>query len=619
MGSNLYGGISYPDNSFVFDKIYTSESEALKGAKTDGVLLGRYILVSYCPGAVLDYDTQLKLFKAEEVSSVSEDELTWFENCKKDRDNCSECAYRKVYKNSELTYEKIARLTTSQSQEAIETSAREYMDDVLGTYNETAFSSTNTIGKTIEKVKENADSQIESVNSKISTINSTLNTIQGSDTTKSMREIADEVVASVVDDAPEKFDTLKEIAAWIDDPETQGGAMEMQQDISTLKTNVSELKAEDKSLDTKITTNKNDISTLNSTATSLDTRITSLENSIDKQIVEVSALPITGASASIIYSVPASGSTRNLYILNEITASGYTWSLIGTTATSRATVYESDIAQNAESKITTGDSLMSTSYNFPQMQYNRFAAVAEDEVQVELSTDNGQTWGDYSTSLPKRNLFLTGRAASAFQLSGGGYVTNTNKYLSNQLRITINSNNATCYCLLKKIIVFISTGGHTGCQCKVEQKINNDEGYFWNELIPFTTITGWPAWSEVNIAQYKTWGSKANNVVSAYRFTFKATGTIDLSESSVYKGLTIFEIAAFGSTLYASNSPLVSTGLPFYTDANNNINLISGSTIIGDLVGTASKATADSSGNNIINTYATKTEVEEALPKWATY
>lgn len=62
-------------------------------------------------------------------------------------------------------------------------------------------------------------SPTEELASEVSDLKFTVATIEGEDTGKSIREIAqDEVaiaVASVIDNAPEEFDTLKEIANWI--------------------------------------------------------------------------------------------------------------------------------------------------------------------------------------------------------------------------------------------------------------------------------------------------------------------------------------------------------------------------------------------------------------------
>lgn len=60
-----------------------------------------------------------------------------------------------------------------------------------------------------------------SVLEQIEEINTTINTLVGVDTGESIRAIAEDAattaVASVVDNAPEAFDTLKEIATWIND------------------------------------------------------------------------------------------------------------------------------------------------------------------------------------------------------------------------------------------------------------------------------------------------------------------------------------------------------------------------------------------------------------------
>jgi len=56
----------------------------------------------------------------------------------------------------------------------------------------------------------------------VSNVENTLNTLIGNDAGMSMREVANEAVAGLVANAPEAFDTLKEIADWIGTQE--GGA-----------------------------------------------------------------------------------------------------------------------------------------------------------------------------------------------------------------------------------------------------------------------------------------------------------------------------------------------------------------------------------------------------------
>ena len=73
----------------------------------------------------------------------------------------------------------------------------------------------------------------DSITDAISGLDSKVNTLIGGDTGKSVRSISAEEVAKVVADAPESFDTLKEIADWIGNDTT--GAATMANDIAELK------------------------------------------------------------------------------------------------------------------------------------------------------------------------------------------------------------------------------------------------------------------------------------------------------------------------------------------------------------------------------------------------
>ena len=57
MAQNMYGGISYPNSSFIFDKTYDSYADAMVGCKEgDSVLVGRYILIQYHPTIAYTFD-----------------------------------------------------------------------------------------------------------------------------------------------------------------------------------------------------------------------------------------------------------------------------------------------------------------------------------------------------------------------------------------------------------------------------------------------------------------------------------------------------------------------------------------------------------------------------------
>ena len=131
MDENLYGGISYPNTSFVFDKIYNNYTEAINNVSNDGILIGRYILIAYCNTA-FGKDTRVSLETAVnngytpiESTDSNTDEDKYKQNyyedkiftkkaISKDRVVC-----RKVYKNNKYDYEEIAYLHSDLSNNEI--------------------------------------------------------------------------------------------------------------------------------------------------------------------------------------------------------------------------------------------------------------------------------------------------------------------------------------------------------------------------------------------------------------------------------------------------------------------------------------------------------------------
>lgn len=82
-----------------------------------------------------------------------------------------------------------------------------------------------SVTQAIADNKTAIEGEVERAKSAENAILSTITTIVGEDKDKSIRTIAKEEVALVVDSAPETFDTLKEIAVWIENDETGAAAM----------------------------------------------------------------------------------------------------------------------------------------------------------------------------------------------------------------------------------------------------------------------------------------------------------------------------------------------------------------------------------------------------------
>lgn len=85
---------------------------------------------------------------------------------------------------------------------------------------------------------------VGTLSEKLTEVENNLNAVRGSDLNLSMRAVAEEVaaaaVADVVDSAPEAFDTLKEIAAWIagEDGEVAVNAEQLITQVNTLNTTI---------------------------------------------------------------------------------------------------------------------------------------------------------------------------------------------------------------------------------------------------------------------------------------------------------------------------------------------------------------------------------------------
>lgn len=129
-------------------------------------------------------------------------------------------------------------------------------------------------------------------------------TLVGDDANKSVREIATEIVATVVDDAPEAFDTLREISEWILEHPEISDITQMQTDVTKLKETVgdstsglvkqtSDLVTTVEGLQTTVDNHTNSIGDLKAQNTAIlasienhTTRITSLEERLTWQQVE---------------------------------------------------------------------------------------------------------------------------------------------------------------------------------------------------------------------------------------------------------------------------------------------------------------------------------------------
>lgn len=95
-----------------------------------------------------------------------------------------------------------------------------------------------------------------------------------------IREIASDEVAKVVAGAPEAFDTLKEIATWIQNESSVADLSHLQSRVSTLETIVSTGTPPDDNGHPGVPSLVTQVNTLNVNFTSLDARVTNVEETL---------------------------------------------------------------------------------------------------------------------------------------------------------------------------------------------------------------------------------------------------------------------------------------------------------------------------------------------------
>lgn len=304
MAENLYGGISYPNTSFIFDRTYNSYADASNECIGDSVLIGRYILIQYHPTIAYTFDDQIKIINNPLVTG---DEKIWRDNYIKDApNNYDTVVCQKQYNVEEniIKYVPIAHLGTSYS--------TEYVDNRIGDLgiNE------NTQQKiTVKAYIDNIQQELLDIDKNI---NDQIQIWVGNNETdknKSIRVIAAEEIAEqlIPDDAQESLDTLQEISNWIQ--QHPGDVAEMNKNIATNAQNIA-INSQN------IVINANAIRAINEELDDLNF-ITVVDKRPDN---------INDAIATLIYSeLSENQQYRDLYIIEVINGTRQ-WKLVGHTA-----------------------------------------------------------------------------------------------------------------------------------------------------------------------------------------------------------------------------------------------------------------------------------------------
>ena len=303
MTENLYGGISYPNTSFIFDRTYNSYADASNECIGDSVLIGRYVLIQYHPTIAYTFDDQLKIINNPLVTG---EEKIWRDNYIKDAPNNYDtvvCQKQYNAKQNVVEYIPIAHLGTSYS--------TEYVDNRIGDLGiDESTQQKITVKAYVDNVQQELSDTDKDINDQIQIWVGNNET----DKNKSIRAIAAEEIAEqlIPDDAQESLDTLQEISNWIQ--QHPDDVAEMNKNITTNTQNIA-INSQN------IATNTNAIRTIKEELDDL-TFIT---------VVDKRPANINDAIATLIYSEPSEDQQyRDLYIIEVINGTRQ-WKLVGHT------------------------------------------------------------------------------------------------------------------------------------------------------------------------------------------------------------------------------------------------------------------------------------------------
>ena len=223
----------------------------------------------------------------------------------------------------------------------------------------------------------------------------------------------------------------------------------------------------------------------------------------------------------------------------------------------------------------------------PKLGANRFAFGHPKGITIEYSNDAGKTWKDYGASdLQKLRLTSIG---DSFVIGKVKSSTPAN----DMLRITFNTTSndgISCYTILNKFVIYISTNGSQNCYCTIQQAKYEAPSTF-EDVATKVNMAGWSGYNIINTKNINTSsGSGQPAGYSKIRFIFGNTGN-----TGNYPGMTIYTIYAFGGVGWVTPSNMAKYGRLYYCDEAQNATFPAKVTATS-FIGNASSATKLNTG-----------------------
>lgn len=253
---------------------------------------------------------------------------------------------------------------------------------------------------------------------------------------------------------------------------------------------------------------------------------------------------------------------------------------------------------------------------------NRLAYLNPAALSFETSNNGGSTWSSMSISNAEKIKLVT-TSTNALKVGTANPVT-----AGNRTRMTLTAaTSSTTYVYTRPRKLLLDVSSPHGIKVLVEYK-TGVSGASWQTLTN-CTISGWSAWNEIDLSALSTLGGSPTQTSNIWylRLTFYVIDAASINSNYVSSLPYISGIRLFGDTCWTETSNLGKTGHLYRYDESQNATFpakVTATQFVGPLQGnaatatsatSATKATSDGNGNNIVNTYATKTALQnEAEP-----
>lgn len=273
-------------------------------------------------------------------------------------------------------------------------------------------------------------------------------------------------------------------------------------------------------------------------------------------------------------------------------------------------VYDTSLYWGYEAKkgnVTPLDAAISNLHNA-----NRFAFARPAGIDIEYSNDNGVTWLDYGAS-DRAKAELVSNTVDVFSFYVGkkeeALVTPENKVTTDdKLRITFNAKKMGIYVRIQRFLINVTNASSVSSLVQVEISFSESGEDF--EALGSYNINGWSGWNSIPFdTDNKAFGSTN---IQRVRLVFSRYEIPD----SIYKEtLCILNIYCIAPQSWGFASNLAQYNRLYTYDYEQNAIFPAGikaTSFIGN-ADSATKATLDANGNNIVSTYATKKEVAQQI------